>query len=607
MAMGDTASENELEINNLSTEQHSAEVDFMHEFKIDYRLIRKKVSAFIRKQLRKNFINILYITVEQPPTNFICSLQKQYPDKIIKVLVPIFDNSEYFNTKDKVTQTFDYFVQNKTYSAQVFKIPNEKDNIEIHGIYSDGFSHIKNQKDIYNIKYMSHFTKTARKAAVKLKPDIIHADNIPLLLGLELGNRWSSGFPIKYLQTVHNTTMYSNIEPFWAAIFIANKKEMKKICNDNKIIASLEELFNVKLYKSKKINNCLKYLYNHFEDFRNNVSIEDNTRENIILKRIDRQIIKMFPNFIPKGQFSYNPILYSAKKANCFAVNSISKDEPEWIKSIEKYDYLKKKSENIFDQKVHHTFDVNNFREVRNLNKRYLIRELSEKRIETKFIDMNLFSDNEVQINGYLDSFFIKSPLYIAPFNEYAKESDIKAVSLAILKAFELRKNIQIIYNFPKDFHSSYLKSLIEFFESQSALDGKWISIEGSINMPQFLSAADMVLIPSGSCLNVEKILYTALKYGCIPVVSNEGICGDTIVDIFDDINIGCGFKKGDSSETSESETEFESTFLKALNFYTSQTSSAWNPIIKNAMNYDTNWDFESIEKYNEVYENTLI
>jgi HD superfamily phosphohydrolase len=73
----------------------------------------------------------------------------------------------------------------------------------------------------------------------------------------------------------------------------------------------------------------------------------------------------------------------------------------------------------------------------------------------------------------------------------------------------------------------------------------------------------------------------------------------DIVTDIFDDMNTGCAFKNGGYSE------EYEGAFLKALEFYTNNPACL-NIVIKNAMNRNCGWDFSSLEKYNDIYEELI-
>ena len=259
--MGDEVSqiENSAENNQPETTEKT---DLRREFLVQYRLFRKKISSFIRSRLKKNFVNILYITPENPPVEFILALQKQYPDKCVKVMLPLSEESADF---EKTSVKFDYFLQNNMHTAILYKIPAGYDNVQLYGIYTEAFKNIEHEQDIYDIKYMSHFSKIARKAALKLKPDIIHADNVPLLMGLEFDDRWLSGYPIKYIQVLHNYEMYKDVEPFWAAINLANKNEMKKICSDNLIKKHLASIFKVEP-SEKKTKAYINYIYNKVSD-----------------------------------------------------------------------------------------------------------------------------------------------------------------------------------------------------------------------------------------------------------------------------------------------------------------------------------------------------
>ncbi len=591
MAMGESASD----INKNKELKENSITDLKHEFNIAYRLLRKKFSSLIRAGLNKNFSNILYITAESIPYELITGLQRQYPDKIIQVLIPIFEEDKNLY---KPIITFDYILQNKKHTANIFSVPSIINGIKIYGVYTKKFSEIKNYKDIYNIKYLSHFTKIARKTALKIKPDLIHADNIPLLLGLEYGNRLKNGYPIKYVQAIHDISMFEEIEPFWASINLVNKNEMKRICKDEGIQKLLASLFKIEYNKKfKKCRGCLNYLYKHYDEYRDNISVEESTRENAIFKRLNERIIKLFPNAVK------NSSSYSLKKARGKIINSM----PDY--ELKDYIFLIKKSDKISDDKIKHSFDITNFREVRELNKKYLVREFSEKRIETKFIDLTLFTSDEINIKGYLDSFY-KAPLLFIPFNEYTKDDDIKKVSIAILKLFELRKNIQVIYNYPKNLKSTYLKALLEFFSSQPALNGRWLALEGILNLAQFVSASDFTLMPSGNFLNSEKILYKALQYGSIPVVDSRSVCSNIVTDIYSDMNTGFGFISEkvnfDENYIEKQRNAYTNTLLKALDFM-NNNKSGWNILIHNAMNYDSSWDFATIEKYNNLYDEFLL
>ena len=105
------------------------------------------------------------------------------------------------------------------------------------------------------------------------------------------------------------------------------------------------------------------------------------------------------------------------------------------------------------------------------------------------------------------------------------------------------------------------------------------------------------------------------LVLSCIPVTKRNYICDKIITDIFEDMNSGCGFKEdknvkienSEEKEPIEIESEkYANTLLRALDFYNDNAMS-WNLLIKNAMNSNIGWDFESIGQFNDLYENALI
>ena len=327
----------------------------------------------------------------------------------------------------------------------------------------------------------------------------------------------------------------------------------------------------------------------------------ENTKQNVALWRMNERILKIFPQMKYKTDKIYNPMYFSMKYASKRIVHCCSDNKPEWAEALSDITMLPLKSSVQDNSKIHSSFNIDNFRELRFLNKKYITREFSQKRVELKFFDRNIFKGEDTKIRGYLDSFY-SAPLFLFIINEFTDKDDIKTVSLSLLKAFEMRKNLQVIYNLPIDFDNKYLNSLLDFFESQPALNGKWASIEGKINEAQFLSAADMILIPSGNSDGIENIFYKAIHNGCIPILSKNSCPNPLIQDIFNDMNSGCVFKNG---ITDKNNSEYENVFLKALEFYTNNSSS-WNVIVKNALNYDCGWDFETTEKYNNLYDELI-
>ena len=565
-------------------------------FKTYYRLLRKNFSAYLRNHIKKQCYDILYITDGNFSKEYILNLQKRYPDKIMTVLVPHFGT---LSRLDKFVANIDYFAQNKPQSAKLYKYHTDSDNIHIYGIYSKNFSDLENPLDLYKLPNLVHYSACARKAAKKLKPDIIHAENIPFCLGLEFcRNKCKSA---KIIQTLHNIEIYEDIEPFWAAINLLDKNGMTKLCRDGIIKKNIAALFGIKNVNGfSKFRECLNYLYQNFERYRKTYQKDEDTNENILIDRLNKRVLYLFGSAFYNGIF--NPIYFSAKEADVRAVNSGSKNVPDWFADFFGSHRLRKGKCHKSNQKIAHPFDINNYRFYREYNKQYLIKEFAEKQINSKFVDLNLFGNNEVKIYGYLDAFY-KGNLIFADFSNI-KDNDIKIITNAVLKCFEFKKNIQVIFNMPADCDNSYLKSFIDFMEQQPSLNGKWLFIEGKINLPQFVASSDIILLPTSNVIGIEDILFTALQYGCIPVTSDNGICGDVVVDIFDDIVSGFGFKNY-SKEDAENRDGFANTLLKAVNFFV-QNFTSWNILIQNALNYDSSWNNELLEEYNKLYDRVL-
>ena len=99
---------------------------------------------------------------------------------------------------------------------------------------------------------------------------------------------------------------------------------------------------------------------------------------------------------------------------------------------------------------------------------------------------------------------------------------------------------------------------------------------------------------------------FLAMHYGCVPIVSRVGILNDTVKDIFDDITNGCGLNTKVNLITENDAYEaFLTAVMKALNIIQNNPASC-NMLIKNSMNYQFDWSFEVLEKYNQIYDELM-
>ena len=330
----------------------------------------------------------------------------------------------------------------------------------------------------------------------------------------------------------------------------------------------------------------------------------------------------MFPELSCGDDLYINTMLQSIKKSDYWAVLSKTYyeeifDKPEIsgcmyetiLSSKDKSRYLsfglnsnKYPLENT--RELYQGFNLENFREMRAKNKTALIKEFSEDRIKTNFVDLTLFKNEYYEIVGSFDSFY-DCPLLFAYATSEIFANGVDILFNAILKLFELHKNFQVIICVKDGLKSSFVKNWLDFVQKHEYFNGRWVFVDADINFSKFLSASDMILIPRRANISSPEH-YLAMHYGCVPVVAKSGILNDTVADVFDDINLGCGFKTKISLLTNEDINEiFITPLLKALNIYQNNPSS-WNLLVKNCLNKPCGWSFEMLEAYNSIYEELI-
>ena len=578
----------------------------IYELRAELRLLRKKIFHLLRMRKKKEFSEVLFVTLDKPPIDYILAFRQQYPDKVIKVLTAVDNPEELESTNIR----FEYYLQNRMNTAKLYKFPKNRANVEIFGLYSPAFSGF----DRSRLQYLAPFIKAVRICAGELGADIIHADNIPFFLGSEFENKIP--YPAKVFQVIRDFSQIeaNKTEAFWTAINLVDRKGMRKICRDKiikKCIAALFNLHNTKRFY--QMRECLEFIYMNYFKFRKYIDKCEDIDENILFNRMNARVLELFPQLAYEGEMFCNSMYYTLKKTDFWGVisrtyyNAIM-EKPELsgkiynriIKTKKKSIYISYGCE-IKPEKIYQPFNAENFRDLRGRNKTYLLKEFSKERIKTRFLDISLFEDKNYTIYGYLDSFY-EAPLIFIQGGDEIFANGIDIAFNTIFKLFELHKNLQVIINIPDGLKNDYIKTRINFLEKNYSLNGRWIFIDGKINLAQFYSASDMAFYPSRVNVTAAEH-YIGMKYGCVPVASRFGIYNDTIADIFDDITYGCGFKTKTPLDTEEdTNIIFFETVNKALNLY-SKNPASWNLLIKNAMNYDSSWRFDIIEKYNKIYE----
>ena len=624
--------------------------DLARVFKLFLRILRRKIRTAFRNDVQKNFTNILYLTLDCPaftpnslrrdnPLEYITQMRKQYPENDIRVLIPLIGLDSDAKVSKKISieiegeiyhpvQTSlncEFFLQNKKQEAVLYKFPKDVLNIQVYGIYCEGFSDVKKPSDMTKLKYLAPFIKAARlfvKDFGKLgfDIDIVHVEEIPYYLGAEFEIKFPQG--VKILQTIKDFAKYEYNKPelFWAAINLVDSNGLRKLCRDGEIKKYLAELFNLeKTNRATKISECIESIYENYYRFRKYVEQDTNPSDDAIFRRLNKRTAQLLPQF-SSNEPVYNEMLYTIKNVDFWAVYSKSYykeifDKPEITGS---FNQITEKTKNrsfylpyccdlsaYNDEKpVYQKFTVEDFRENRIKNKLALLKEFNYDRIKTNFVDSTLFKDEDVLIEGNLDYFYNAPLLFANPDNDIFAEG-IDILFNSILKLFEYQKNIQVIICIENGLKNNFVNSWVKFLSENRQFSGHWVFIDGKLNLPKFLASADIFLSPRRiNTVSPEHLL--AMRYGCVPVAAGSGILNDNILSIFDDINLGCGFKtEGSLIMTDDNPEEFLSPLIKAINFY-NNNPSGWNLVMKNCMEHQSGWDFKALEKYNNIYQKLL-
>ena len=505
--------------------------DIIQELKTYFRLFRKKFFNVVREKMQKNFTNILLITLDNP-IEYISEMRNQYPDNDIRVLVPIINVNEEtrvskkltleidgkFQVLEKTSISFEFFLQNRIQTATVYKFPKNKSNVTVYGVYSPIFSRVKQVSDLSRLQYLAPFLKSARITVKKMgkenfSPDIVHCENIPYYLGGEFETKLPTR--VKILQIIKDFTQIdiAKSEAFWAAINLADKNAMRKICRDQiikKCVAKLFNLHNTKRFYQMK--DCLNFIYKNYYKFRKYIDKGEDIDENIIFNRLNARIMQIFPNIAHGEELYFNPMMYTLKKCDFWATTSKTyykeiyenpKLSGKMFKQIEKSkekssyvsfgcDMTKYPRENT--RMIYECFNTENFRDIRVKNKTAILKEFSLDRIKTNFVDPTLFKGEGVKIYGSLDSFY-ESPLLFANPSPEIFANGVDILFNTILKLFELHKNIQVIICIKDGMKINFVKTWIDFLSQNKYWNGRWVFIDGEVNLPKFFASSDMVLI----------------------------------------------------------------------------------------------------------------
>ena len=257
----ETTSSNDVDINEKTLEGNE-NVDLSYVFRVQYRFFRKRFKLMLQKSLEKTFKQILIVTDSEFPSDYIHAFQKQYPNKIIKIIKPLFTKER---NVEKSIMKFEFYSHNTKIKAELFKLKKTRDNIEVYGLHIATFESLKDISNFFKIEYLSSYVKALREVVKKIKPNVVHSDNLPFFLGFEFENK--KRYPIKVFQIVKDFLSFevNKNEYFWSAINLVDSAGMKKICRDKivkKCIASLFNLHNTKRFY--QMRDCLDFIYKNY-------------------------------------------------------------------------------------------------------------------------------------------------------------------------------------------------------------------------------------------------------------------------------------------------------------------------------------------------------
>ena len=622
------------------------------DFRLFLRACRKKFSSYIRNKKEKNFTNILYVTLECPnyvkksntfrnPIEFANGIKQQYPGDDIRLLVPLIglpigtkaskkislDIDGHVLELEKTSVHAEIYAQNVSDEAIVYKFKKDNGQIQVYGLYSQSFSYLQSAEELEQFEHLAIFLKSVRAvirnmAKENFMPDIVHADRIPFFMGSEFESRLPLG--LKVFQTIDDFVKpsLSPKEPFWAAINLADKNTMTKICRDVMVQKCISRLFNFSAKNfAPKMRECLDSIYKNYNNFIEYSKIEGDGKGDFIFKHLNSRIMKLFPNFIKKEEALYYPMLGSIKRSDYWSAisktyyknlfeNSILPDilTKQLIKTMDKSGYVSLGLRTVAylseENQEQNKYTTNNYKELMLKDKKALLKEFSQDNVKTNFVDPSLFNCEEVKILGHLDSFYEAPLLFANPGTDLFGEG-VDILFSTILKLLELNKNIQVIICVEGGLKKDFIRTWVNFLSENKAFSGRWVFIDGKLNYSKFFAGADMFLLPERTNNLTVKHLF-GMQYGCVPIVSKEGFLNDSVIDIFDNVSIGNGFKTKISLLTENDKSlVYYDILLKALEIY-KNNSASWNILVRNCLETDVSWNFKKLEKYDMIYQEIL-
>ena len=542
-----------------------------------------------------------------------------FPEDDLSVILPLYNIRKptnniilngYTLVKTDIKYKYSYGVHNS--EAIIYKVQNPLNNIPVIFIYSSEFSNNPKPYSGNIFKNSCAFSFAVLEYLKNIRilnpPLIIQTTDFPIFtkrLNKEIGQK------VKTIHIIHNggIAYQSLAEPFEAILSLGTEYLLKDIFNNKDIKHKC-----LKIYKkyNKEIfpNNLkiLKFLSNYY-----NIIIQN--KENCeIIDYLNNYIKKYFIDYLTDNGF-YNPIKQHILESDFWIT-----DSPTYYKelltekkySFDLHDILKQSQHKgtpvlagidpeRYNPKtsinVYKNFDNQNFMSVRNLNKKYIINNLSKENIINKNYDKCLFPNDKIKLCGGFDDKLDDILIFMScRADVYQKGIDIAFYSIyEILNCY----NVKFIFNAPNSFENKYITDFITNLTSNSEYDGKYIFIDSFLPNEFYCAGSDLFLMPSRfePCGFSQLI---AMRFGCIPVVYRTGGLNDTIIDYNENPEKGNGFKTDKSFFETNSVIDYVQTLKRAISEI--QKTNVQNIIIKNAMDYDCSWNNDKITNYNNIY-----
>ena len=406
---------------------------------------------------------------------------------------------------------------------------------------------------------------------------------------------------MKTVMTIHNTGYQGKYDTFYAFLNLFEKDFIKETLSACNIQIS---------------ENTIKNALQDYDDFRLNNKDLCTKLNDYLEERLDSNYFDI--DFVTKERF--NTLLYAIKNSDAWLTDS----ESFYKELITNASYAstllfetlyrnRNKGAGVTCGICEKRYDPCNCEQVKFPYSLYDANECKKKNkafVQDFFANNNqgsnpdrkfLVSDSdEKRIFGSLN----KDPDSVMIYNTSRFDISQKGIDLfikvikPILLADEHVQFVICIKGISKNRKYDYINELLKNCESHKLFKGRVVVIDDFVPVYTYMAASDILVMPSyfEPCGMVQM---QAMRYGCIPVVSNTGGLRDTVCE-------KTGFKTDIPLLDAKYPQEFLLSALKqALKVYREQPEN-WNKMVKNCMQNNVGWDNFKIDGICDFYKKLL-